>query len=65
MKIAPLAALLVGLPLLSACVVEEHHPGRPGRPVVVHNTYEYNDYDDRHDGRRYHCPPGQAKKGRC
>lgn len=72
-------ALLGFLPLLTACVVEEDHYGRPGpgyrgRTVVEYNHYDdrdryyYRDRDDDYDGDHrdhWHCPPGQAKKGNC
>lgn len=44
--------------VLSGCVLPppHHHDNGRGRG---------NDQGQDYDGVRYHCPPGQAKKGNC
>ncbi len=78
MKTLSIATLLIALPLLCSCVVEEPysrppHHSRAGyyAPVSVdvysehHDRSDYNHNDWRVRNSGYHCPPGQAKKGNC
>lgn len=54
-KLFALAAVAL---LLSGCVMV------PG-PYYGHGHGRGDDQGEDYDGGRYHCPPGQAKKGRC
>ena len=54
---------------LSACVAEvrpDHHGKYRSNDVIIErNSYEYHDGYPYGNRKGYHCPPGQAKKGRC
>jgi len=59
-KLFALAAMAV---MLTGCVVPP--PYYDGGPRHHRGHDRDDDQGQDYDGGRYHCPPGQAKKGNC